>query len=56
MGSGSRYNNIRARKRKGFVVKSTTTPTNEDGSSAKFCIGKKNFIGYSSLRCSCNCC
>ena len=34
MGSGSRYSNRRARKRKGFAVKSTATPTNEDGSSA----------------------
>ena len=34
MVSGSRYNNRRVRKRKGFAVKYTTTPTNEDGSSA----------------------
>ena len=34
MGSGSRYNNRRSRKRKVFAVKSTTTPTNEDGNSA----------------------
>ena len=34
MVSGSRYNNRRVRKRKGFGVKYTTTPTNEDGSSA----------------------
>ena len=34
MGPESRYNNRRARKKKGFAVKSSTTPTNEDGSSA----------------------
>ena len=34
MGSGSRYNNRRGRKRRGFALKSTTKPTNEDGSSA----------------------
>ena len=33
MGSGSRYNNRRARKRRDFAVKSTAKPTNEDGSS-----------------------
>lgn len=34
MASGSKYNNRRARKRRGFALKSTTKPTNEDGSSA----------------------
>ena len=33
MGSGSRDNNRRARKRKSLALKYTTTPTNEDGSS-----------------------
>ena len=43
--SGSRYNNRRARKRKGFPVKSTTTPTNEDGSSASISVSaKKNSL------------
>ena len=39
--SGSRYNNRRARKRKGFAVKSTTTPTNEDGSLASISVSAK---------------
>ena len=34
MGSGSRYNDRGARKRKCFAVKSTVTPTNEDWTSA----------------------
>ena len=49
MGSGDRYNSRRARKRKGFAVKPTTVPTNEDGSSASNSApAKKIFIGYSS--------
>ena len=45
MGSGSRYNNRRIRKRKSFTVESTTTPTNEDGNLASnSASGKKNLL------------
>ena len=57
MGSESRYNDRGARKRKCFAVKSTATPTNEDWTSASnSASAKNNFLGYSSWRCSCNCC